>query len=264
MARAQSVTVGNYTYTATDAERTIANFTSIWQHHAHESSIPDGWLAGARGFLAEVASLGGIALPSLENVDAAFVATGDALTSKYKQLMPEQREALLAAMWRFFPTMRMLNVEHVGTVAHLFASKGLPKKPIDHAVIGWKGVEGDVQQYRTHHGRPWQALCIWSTDSIERLQSEGHPIAPGYAGENITVNGIPAAAFRPGAHFRIGGVRGFLTAYAIPCRHNKDWFANGDFNRMSHERGNDSRVYAMVTRTGDIAVGDTFELFTDR
>ena len=264
MARAESVTVGNYKYSATDAQRTIANFTAIWQHHAHESSIPDGWLAGARGFLAEVASLGGIALPSLENVDTAFVATGDALVAKYAELVPQQVEALLAAMWRFFPTMRLLSVEHVGTVAHLHASKGLPKKPIDSATIGWKGVEGDVQSARAHHGRPWQALCIWSTDALEKLQTEGHPIAPGYAGENITVSGIPAGAFRPGAHFRIGDVRGFMTAYAIPCKQNKDWFANGDFMRMSHERGDFSRIYAMVTKTGTIAVGDTFELFTDR
>ncbi len=264
MTRAQLVTVGNYVYNATDAKRTIENFNDLWLHHTHESSIPEGWLAGARGFLAEVASLGGIALPSLENVDAAFAATSAALTSKYKELVPEQREALIAAMWRFFPTMRMLNVEHTGTVAHMFASEGLPKKPIDHAVIGWKGVEGDVQRFRTHHGRPWQALCVWSTDAIERLQSEGHPIAPGYAGENISVSGIPAAAFRPGAHFRIGGVRGFLTAYAIPCHHNKNWFANGDFKRMSHERGDESRLYAMVTKTGEISVGDMFELFTDR
>jgi hypothetical protein len=39
---------------------------------------------------------------------------------------------------------------------------------------------------------------------------------------------------------------------------------NADFMRMSHERGNDSRLYAMVTKTGTVAVGDTFELFTDR
>jgi hypothetical protein len=34
--------------------------------------------------------------------------------------------------------------------------------------------------------------------------------------------------------------------------------------RMSHERGAESRVYAMVTTQGVINIGDTFELFTDR
>ena len=264
MARSASINVGHYSYTAQDAQRTIANPNDIWGHHTHMSTIPDGWLAGARGYLAEMSSLAGIALPALDNVDTAFSALTDSILAKYDQLTAPQIESLLAAMWRFFPTMRSLAIEHVGTIAHLHASKGLPKKPMDSAVIAWKGVEGDVQSARAHHGRPWQALCIWSTDAIDTLRTEGHPIAPGYAGENITVAGIPAEAFRPGAHFRIGTMRGFLTAYAIPCKQNNDWFLNKDFKRMSHERGDQCRLYAMVTTCGDIAVGDTFELFTDR
>ena len=264
MARSASITVGNYSYTAQDAQGTLEQLNEIWTHHTHVSTIPDGWLAGARGFLAEFASLAGISLPSLDSVDNAFALTTAAIEEKYEELTPSQVESLLAAMWRFFPTMRSLAIDHVGSVAHLHASKGLPKKPLDLAVIGWKGVEGDVQSNRAHHGRPWQALCIWSTDAIETLRAEGHPIRPGFAGENITVSGIPAEAFRPGAHFRIGTMRGFLTSYAIPCKQNNDWFLNKDFKRMSHERGNQCRLYAMVTTCGDIAIGDTFELFTDR
>lgn len=264
MARHASVVVGSYHYTALDAQKTISNLSSIWHHHTYDSTIPDGWLAGARGFIAEMCSLGGIPLPSLDHLDAAFQSLTTSLLGKYQELTDGQIESLIASAWRFFPTMRLLSYEHTGVVAHLHASKGLPKKSIPSATIGWKGVEGDVQTARTHHGRPWQALCIWSTDAITRLQNEGHPIGPGYAGENITVDNIASDAFRPGAHFRIGAVRGFMTAYAIPCKQNKDWFLRGDFMRMSHERGNESRLYAMVTTPGTIAVGDTFELFTDR
>ena len=264
MARHASVDVGHYHYTALDAQKTISNLSAIWQHHTHESTIPGGWLAGARGFIAEMSSLGGIPLPSLDNVDVAFADLTTSLLGKYQQLTDGQIESLIAAAWRFFPTMRLLNEEHTGTIAHLHASKGLPKKSIPAATVTWKGIDGDVQSARTHHGRPWQALCIWSTDAIDALRAQGHPIGPGYAGENITVSGIPAAAFRPGAHFRIGKVRGFLTAYAIPCSQNNDWFVKKDFMAMSHERGDYSRLYAMVTTCGDIAVGDTFELFTDR
>lgn len=264
MAKAESITVGNYVYTTTDANRTLLCLNEIWQHHIHESVVPEGWLAGARGCIAELASLAGTPLPSLDDVDSAFQVLGETISHRIDTLVPAQKEALLAAMWRFFPTMRLLTIEHTGVVAHLHASKGLPKKSIDHAIIGWRGIEGDVQSSRVHHGRPWQALCIWSTDSLERLQNEGHPIQHGYAGENITVSNIPAQALRPGAHFQIGTVRGFLTSYSIPCKQNKDWFADGDFMRMSHERGADSRVYAMVTRTGEISVGDTVQLFTDR
>jgi len=264
MADHASITVGNYVYTAQDARGTLKELNDIWCHHTHVSSIPEGWLAGARGYLAEMSSLAGITLPSLENVDSAFAAVHTSVMEKYDQLSDVQIESLLAAMWRFFPTMRSLEIEHVGTVAHLHASKGLPKKPVDSAVIGWNGSEGDVQTWRVGHGRPWQALCVWSTDAIDTLRAEGHPISPGFAGENITVSGIPSAAFRPGAHFRIGAVRGFFSAYTIPCKKNNDWFVNNDVKRMSHERGDESRIYAMVTTCGTIGIGDTFELFTDR
>lgn len=264
MARRSSITVGHHTYTAQDAQKTIAALDAIWSHHTHVSSIPEGWLAGTRGFIAEMSSIGGIALPSLDDVDSAFATLTDSLVARYDNLGEDQVEALLAAAWRFFPTMRLLSIEHHGTVAHIHASKGLPKKSIAAADVGWSGVTGDVQSSRAHHGRPWQALCIWSTDAIDRLRAEGHPIAPGYAGENITVADIPSGAFRPGAQFRVGGVHGFLTTYAIPCKQNNDWFVDKDFNRMSHQRGDESRLYAMVTRCGSISVGDDFVLYTDR
>jgi MOSC domain-containing protein YiiM len=264
MRRRASITVGNYIYSAQDALKTLSMLDEIWSYYTHESQIPEGWLAGTRGFLAEISSLGGITLPALENVDAAFTAVTSSLVAKYDALTDEQIEALLASAWRFFPTMRLLSHEHTGVVAHLHASKGLPKKPIDTASIGWKGIDGDVQSSRVHHGRPWQALCVWSIDALDALRAQGHPIAPGFAGDNITVSGIPADAFRPGAHFRIGTVRGFFSAYTIPCSQNNAWFQNNNIMAMSHTKGPHSRIYAMVTRTGDIRVGDTFELFSDR
>ena len=264
MAVRSSITVGHHEYSAQDARKTIENISTIWSYFIHDSHIPDGWLAGARGFIAEMASLGGISLPSLDNVDSAMNHLTELLTNAYPRYDAPQIESLLAAMWRFFPTMRLLNIEHVGTVSHLHASKGLPKKPIDVATITWRGVDGDVQRSRALHGRPWQALCLWSTDAIDALKAQGHPIEPGYAGENITVSGIPATAFRPGAHFRCGGVRGFFTAYTIPCSQNNQWFAKKNISSMHHEQGPYSRIYAMVTQTGHISVGDSFELFSDR
>ena len=264
MAQRAPVTVGNHHYTAQDARATVGCIAELWRAHTHVSAVPEGWLAGARGFVAEMASLAGVALPPLDNLDSAFAALDAAVNDRYDSLTDPQVESILAAMWRFYPTMRLLDHEHTGTVAHMHASKGLPKKPVDSAVIGWSGVEGDVQSSRVHHGRPWQALCIWSTDAIDTLRAAGHPIAPGFAGENITVSGIPAGAFRPGAQFRVGSVRGFVTDYAWPCSQNKAWFADGDFMAMCHETTDLSRVYAMVTATGTVSVGDTFELFTDR
>lgn len=145
-----------------------------------------------------------------------------------------------------------------GTVAGLFRSDGgVPKLPIDEAVVGWRGVAGDKQAARVHHGRVWQALCVWSLDVIDALHAEGHPIAPGRAGENITISGLDWPALRPGVLLRIGGVTAELSAYATPCKKNAAWFVGGDFERMGHERHpGTSRIYATVLETGTVRPGD--------
>ena len=124
MAHSASINVGHYSYTVQDARGTLDELNDIWSHHTHVSSIPDGWLAGARGYLAEMSSLAGISLPSLDNVDNAFAAVHASVMEKYDQLSDPQIESLLAAMWRFFPTMRSLAIEHVGTVAPYMLLKG--------------------------------------------------------------------------------------------------------------------------------------------
>ena len=92
-----------------------------------------------------------------------------------------------------------------GRVAQLSVSGGgVPKLPVARARIGAEGMEGDRQATRRHHGRPWQALCLWSLEVIERLGREGHPIGPGLAGENVTVAGIDWAELRPGVRLRVG------------------------------------------------------------
>jgi MOSC domain-containing protein YiiM len=146
-----------------------------------------------------------------------------------------------------------------GVVVGLFASGGgVPKLPIDEAVIGYRGVAGDRQRTRNHHGRVWQALCLWSADVIDRLHAEGHPIAPGRAGENITIAGLDWSTLRPGTCVSLGdSVIAELSAYAAPCKKNAEWFVGGDFERMGHERDPGvSRIYASVLRDGVVRLGD--------
>jgi MOSC domain-containing protein YiiM len=146
-----------------------------------------------------------------------------------------------------------------GSVAGVFASGGgVPKQPIDEAIVGYRGVEGDRQHSREHHGRVWQALCLWSADVIERLQGEGHPIDFGRAGENVTIRGIDWPSLRPGTRLAIGDdVLVEVSAYATPCKKNAGWFLEGDFNRMSHDREPGvSRVYASVLNDGVIRPDD--------
>ena len=149
-----------------------------------------------------------------------------------------------------------------GTVEQLNASGGgVPKTAIDRAVIGTRGVEGDVQKARVHHGRPWQALCLWSADVIAALQDEGHPIQAGSAGENITLSGIDWTQLRGGMRFRIGtgddAVACQLSLPAVPCSKNSAWFRDGNIDRMDHDlHPGSSRWYASVIETGVISPGD--------
>jgi MOSC domain-containing protein YiiM len=147
---------------------------------------------------------------------------------------------------------------HIGRVAGLHVSGGgVPKAPVAEAVIGWRGLDGDRQAARRHHGRLWQAVSLWSVEVIDRLAAEGHPIFPGAAGENLTVAGVDWAALRPGTRLRAGDVVLEVTLPAFPCTKNAQWFAGGDFNRMNHERHpGDSRLYALVVTPGPAAVGD--------
>ena len=173
-------------------------------------------------------------------------------------------EADLAAAWSSWtsagPALRaagQLPSRDEGVVTQLSVSPGgLPKNAVDAAEVTWKGMDGDRQATRVHHGRPWQALCIWSTEVIDDFKRAGHPLEPGRAGENITISGLPWADVRAGVRMRIGEVLCEVSSYALPCNTNTRWFIDGDFNVMHHERGPVSRVYATVLEPGRIATGD--------
>ena len=134
---------------------------------------------------------------------------------------------------------------------------GVPKRTIPEVHVGHRGLEGDRQGSRKHHGRVWQALCLYSIDVIEALQEEGHPIQAGSAGENLTVRGIDWVTMRPGVRLQLGDAVAELTVPAAPCRHNAPWFVDRDFRRMDHARFPGwSRWYAKVVREGDVREGD--------
>jgi len=145
-----------------------------------------------------------------------------------------------------------------GAVVSLNVSEGgVPKQPVESAVVGPRGVGGDSQADRRHHGRPVQAVCLWSEDVILRLIEEGHPIAAGAAGENITLAGVDWAELRPGARIDVGPVPMLISAHAVPCAKNAQWFTDRDFNRISHERHpGSSRLYAIPLGSGKVSVGD--------
>ena len=218
--------VGPYRFTAQDVRRTVEDYDAIWAElvAGRDATALIGLRASTTGQLER----------DLEAVWASLLAAGPALRAAGE--LPERTEGRVA----------QLNV----------SAGGVPKRSAPSIDVGWSGVAGDRQANRQHHGRPWQALCLWSCESIAALNAEGHRLAPGLAGENVTIEGLPWDHVRPGVRLALGTVLCEVSAFAIPCRQNASWFAGGDFRAMHASRGPVSRVYATVLRPGRIDVGD--------
>ena len=166
-------------------------------------------------------------------------------------------------MWPIFAKLHNADTQNqakqnVGKIVGIqISTNSVPKTAIASGLVSYNGLVGDRQMARTHHGRPWQALCIWSDEIIAQHAKAGHPIIRGSAGENITVSQLDWSLVRPGATIEFGSVKTQVTGYAIPCKKNARWFSDGDYQRLSHELGAVSRVYCLVTQPGEVTVGDT-------
>lgn len=170
--------------------------------------------------------------------------------------------ALAGELWALLTTLHSSRADpvasHSGTVAQISSSTGgVPKSAIDTATVGWRGIDGDVQNTRRHHGRPWQALCLWSADVIDWFASGGHPVAAGGVGENLTLRGIEWATLRAGTVLDIGEVRCQITSPAVPCSKIAANFTDRKISLVDHDiNPGSSRWYAAVVRPGAITSGD--------
>lgn len=232
-----SFAIGPHSFTDQDGERTLANAPGLFDELLARSTEPGATerMEGHRAAALDVA--GDADAPLAERVRAVWDGWQAAASA-------------LRASGALGPGVE-------GTVAHLATSDGgVPKTSVDAVEVTWSGVVGDRQAHRQHHGRPWQALCLWSAEVIDAFAAGGDDLAPGRAGENVTVAGIPWARVAPGSLLRLGTVTCEVWAWALPCRHNARWFHDGRFGRMHHREGPVSRAYATVLEPGAIAVGD--------
>ncbi|MEW6756472.1 MAG: MOSC domain-containing protein [Candidatus Latescibacterota bacterium] len=139
---------------------------------------------------------------------------------------------------------------------------GVPKLPVPRAQVGTEGLVGDRQRNTQVHGGPQRAVCLYSLERLQALQQEGHPVAPGTIGENLTIAGLEWEKATPGVRLRIGeAVEVEVVSYTSPCKNICDSFRDGDFGRISQKlHPGWSRVYARVLSTGAIATGDAVVL----
>ena len=145
-----------------------------------------------------------------------------------------------------------------GVVASLNRSDGgVPKLPVERVRVTVDGMEGDRQRNLKHHGGPDRALCLYSADLIEALQSEGHAVVAGSIGENVTISGLDWRLLQPGVAMAIGPIEIELTAFALPCRNiggSFQWRRSSRVSPRTHP--GEARVYARVRTEGIVAVGD--------
>jgi len=220
------VLVGPYRFTLEDARNTISSARTILEQM---SEGREQLLADARRDLD----------PLLIDVDVARLDAGRA-------------GQLLESVWSIIqsatPTLRdagSIPLTSPGIVASLNAgSGGVPKQAVDRVEVDFSGLVGDVQATRKHHGRPFQALSLWSAEVIDALNAEGHSLHPGAAGENITCD---------------------VSSYAVPCKQLAHLFVDRDFGRIHHDRDRENgeatcRVYATVIEPGVIRTGDPVAL----
>lgn len=146
-----------------------------------------------------------------------------------------------------------------GRLLHVNVSRGgVPKRQVDVARITATGVEGDRQSAITVHGGPHRAVSILGIEAIERVAAEGHPIAPGTTGENLTTEGFDVSTLPAGTRLTIGAeVELELAAAAGPCETIRDSFRDGRFARLNAgKHPTDSRMYARVITEGEVRPGD--------
>lgn len=139
---------------------------------------------------------------------------------------------------------------------------GVPKRPVERAWVGQLGLEGDAHRENTVHGGPHRAVCLFGIEVIERLKSEGHPIEPGGAGENLTTSGIDWSLLPIGTRARIGErLELEVSSSTTPCKTQVGNFSDGNFNRIRIElHPSDSRMYARVITEGEVKPGDPITL----
>lgn len=152
-----------------------------------------------------------------------------------------------------------------GRIVQLSVSPGgVPKARVPAARVGALGLEGDGHRDAEHHGGPERAVCLYAMEAIAALGAEGHALAPGALGENVTVAGLPWSAVVPGSRLLLGdAVLLEVTRYTSPCVNIAPAFRDRDYSRVSQKRHPGwSRVYARVLAGGPLREGDPVRIVT--
>lgn len=138
---------------------------------------------------------------------------------------------------------------------------GVPKMRVESAKLTFERVAGDLQRDLKYHGGPERAVCLFSLEVLEKLQSEGHPITPGSIGENLLISGLDWSEIKPGVRLQIGAAQLEITDYTQPCATIKASFKPREFMRpWQKTHPGESRLYAKILIEAEVREGDSVEI----
>lgn len=133
--------------------------------------------------------------------------------------------------------------------------KGVPKRNVAEAFLEVEhGIAGDA-----HAGPGHRQVSLLSAESIEELQAKGLNVAAGDFAENITTQGLDIQMLQVGDILKINGqIRLEITQRGKKC-HSRC----GVFQRLGECIMPREGVFARVTQSGSIRVGDVIEVEHD-
>lgn len=134
---------------------------------------------------------------------------------------------------------------------------GIDKRPVAGRVaVGTRGLDGDVQVNRRHHGGEGQAVYAYAQEDADWWAAElGRNLPPGRFGENLRTAGLDLTHAVLGERWRVGTALVEVTACRIPCANFERFWGVPQLVRRFTAHGA-SGAYLRVLETGELGAGD--------
>ncbi|MEM8982469.1 MAG: MOSC domain-containing protein [Pseudomonadota bacterium] len=138
---------------------------------------------------------------------------------------------------------------------------GIVKRPVTGSVaVGYKNLAGDGQADLSVHGGRDKAIYVYSHEHYAYWRDVlDRDLAPAQFGENLTVAGLTEVDAVIGARYRIGSAEVVVAQPRLPCFKLGLHIGDERFPATFLQSGR-LGFYLRVVRTGELVVGDRFEL----
>jgi MOSC domain-containing protein YiiM len=138
---------------------------------------------------------------------------------------------------------------------------GIDKRPVQGRVaVNPRGLDGDVQVNRKHHGGEGQAVYCYGQEDAGWWECElGRDLPAGRFGENLRTSGLDLTNAVLGERWRIGTALFEVTDGRIPCATFAAYWGIPDLVKRFSARGA-TGAYLRVLETGELGAGDPIEV----